>query len=74
MSTKQIKSDAAFKAWPFSPDIKFACKEDRVTAVTCKYYWPLVVNPTITNCCKELPIKFGRVPRSVFENVAIQEN
>ena len=39
MSTKQeIISDVAFKAWPFSSDFNFACKEDRVTAVTCKYY------------------------------------
>ena len=45
-----------------------------VTAATYKYYCPLVVNPTITNCCKEFHLKCGRIPRSVFENVAIHEN
>ena len=75
MSTKQeIVSDAAFKAWPFSSDFNFACKDGRVTTATCKYYCPLVVSPTITNCCKELHLKCGRVPRSVFENVAMHEN
>ena len=75
ISTKQqIVSDAAFKAWPFSSDVNFACKDDRVTAATCKYHCPLVVNPTITNCWKELHLKCGRVPRSVFENVTIREN
>ena len=65
MFTKQeIVSDTAFKEWPFSNDFNFACKDGRVTATTCKYYCPMVVNPTITNCCKEL--KYGRVPRSVF--------
>ena len=55
MSTKQeIISDAAFKAWPFSFDFNFACKDGSITAATCKYYCPLAVNPTITNCCKEL--------------------
>ena len=75
MSTKQeIVSDAAFKAWLFSSDFNFACKDGRVTAATCKYYCPLVVNPTITNCCKELHLKCGRVPRSVFENVDMHES
>ena len=72
MSTKQeIISDAAFKAWPFSFDFNFACKDGSITAATCKYYCPLAVNPTITNCCKELHLKCDRVPRSVFENVAM---
>ena len=63
------------KTWPFSTsDFNFAWKDSRVTAATCKYYCPLVVNPTITNCCKELYLKCGRVPRSVFENVAMHEN
>ena len=49
MSTKQeIVSDAAFKAWPFSSDFNFACNNSQVTAATCKYYCPLVVNLTIT--------------------------
>ena len=75
MSTKQeIVSDAAFKAWPFSSDFNFTCKDCRVTAATCKYYCLLVVNPAITNCCKELHLKCGRVPRSVFENVAMHED
>ena len=48
-STKQeIVSDAAFKASPFSPNFNFACKGGRATALTCKNYCPLVVNPTIT--------------------------
>ena len=75
MSTNQeIISDATFKAWPFSSDFNFACKDSRVTTATCKYYCSLVVNPTVTNCCKELHLKCGRVPRSVFENVATHEN
>ena len=75
MSTNQeIISDAAFKAWPFSSDFDFACKDSRVTAATCKYYCPLVVNPTITNCCKEFHLKCGKVPKSVFANLAMHKN
>ena len=75
MSTKQeIVSDAAFKVWPFSSDFNFTCKDYRVTAATCKCYCLLIVNPTTTNCCKELHLECGRVPRSVFENVAIHED
>ena len=75
MSSKQeIVSDAAFKAWPFSSDFNFACKDDRVNAATCNYYCPLVVNPTITNCWKELYLKCGKVFRSVFENAATHKN
>ena len=75
MSTEQdIVSDAAFKAWPFSYDFNFAYKDGQVTEATCKYYRPLVVNPTITNCCKELHLKCGTVPRSIFENIAMHEN
>ena len=48
LAKQEIVSDAAFNACPFSSDF------NQVTAVTCKYYCPLVVNPTITNCCKEL--------------------
>ena len=63
MSTKQeIISDAAFKAWPFSSGFNFGCKDDQIIAVICKYYCPLDVNPTITNCFKELNLKWGRVP------------
>ena len=48
MSTKQeIVSDATFKAWPFSSDFNFACQNSQVTAATCKYYCPFVVNLTI---------------------------
>ena len=75
MSTKpEIVSDAAIKVWPFSSDFDFACKDVGVTAATCKHYYPLVVNPIVTNCCKELHLKCGRVPRSLFENVAMCEN
>ena len=71
MSTKQESvSNAAFKEWPISPDFSFAFKDGRVTASTCKYYCPLVVSRTITNCCKEFHLKCGRVPRSVIENAA----
>ena len=46
MSTKQESvSDAAFKAWPFSSDFNFACKDGRVTAATCKYYCPFSCKP-----------------------------
>ena len=55
MSTKQeTVSDAAFKACPLSFDFNFVCKDGQVTSAKCKYYCPLVVNPMITNCCKEL--------------------
>ena len=75
MFTKQkFLSDAAFKTWPFSFDFNFACKDGRVTTATSKCYCPLVVNPTITNCCKEFHLKCGKAPRSVFENIAIHEN
>ena len=75
MSTKQeILCDAAFKAWLFSSDFDFSCKDGRVTAATWKYYCPLVVNPTITNCCKELHLKYDRVPISMFEKVPMHEN
>ena len=50
MSTKQeTVSDAAFKACPFSSDFNFVWKDD----LYYKYYCPLVVNPTVTICCKE---------------------
>ena len=71
---QEIISDATFKAWSFLSNFNFSCKDGQVTTATCKYYSPLVVNPTITNCCKELHLKCGRVPRSVFENVAMHEN
>ena len=75
MSTKpEIVSDAPFKAWPFSSGFNFAYKNGRDTAAACKYSYPLVVKPTITHCCKELHLKCGRVPRSLFENVAMHEN
>ena len=75
MSTKQeIVFDAAFKAWPFLSDFNFACKDGRFTTAACKYYCPLVISPTIANCWTEIHLKCGRVPRSVFENVAMHEN
>ena len=74
MSTKQESvSDATFKAWPFSSDFNFATKDGRVTAATCKYY-PLVVGPTVTNCCKELHLKYSRIPRFAFKNFAMHKN
>ena len=75
MSTKKERvSDATFKACLFSSDFNFAFKYSWVTAATCKYYCPLVVSPTITNCCKELQLKCDRVPRSAFENVDMHKN
>ena len=68
---ERVLSDAAFKAWPFLSGFNFACKNDRVTAATYKYYRPLVVNPIITNSCKKLYLKCGRIPRSIFANVAM---
>ena len=72
MSTKQERaSDAAFKARPFSSNFNFVFKDGQVAATTCKCYCPLVVSPTITNWCKELHLKCGRVPRSISENFAM---
>ena len=74
MSAKQESvSDATLKAWPFSSDFNFASKDDQVTAVTCKYC-SLVVSPIVTNCCKELHFKYGKIPRSFFENFVMLEN
>ena len=74
MSTKQENlSDGAFKG-SFSSDFNLACKDGRVTPAKCQYHCPLVVSPTVTNCCKELHLKCDSVPRSVFENVAMHEN
>ena len=42
-----IKQETPFKAWRFSSNFNFACKDGRVTAATCKQYCPLVVNPTL---------------------------
>ena len=69
MSIKQESvSDATFKTWPFSSDFNFASKDDRVTTATYQYC-PLVVSPTVTNCCKELHLKYGKI-----ENFAMHEN
>ena len=74
MSRKQESvSDVVFKTWPFSCNCKFVSKNVRVTAVTCKYF-PLVVSPIITNCCEELILKYGKIPRSVFENFTMRKN
>ena len=74
MSVKQeIESDAAFKAWPFSSDFNFACKNSQFTAAACKCYCPLVVNLTLPSC-KEFHLKWSRVLRSVSENVAMYKN
>ena len=74
MSTIQESvSDATFKAWQFSFDFNFASKDDQDTAVTYKYC-PLVVSPIVTNCCKELHLKYDEIPRSIFENFAMHKN
>ena len=55
ISTKQeIVSDATFKAWLFHLYFNFACKTSYVTAATCKYYCPLVLNLTITKLQRAL--------------------
>ena len=69
MSIKQESvSDATFKTWLFSSDFNFASKDDRVTTATYQYC-PLVVSPTVTNCCKKLHLKYGKI-----ENFAMHEN
>ena len=74
MSTKQESvSEAAFKTWLLSSDFNFPGKDDWVTAATSKYC-PLVVSPTVTNCCKEVNFKYGKITRSVFENLAMHKN
>ena len=58
MSTKQEGiSDAAFKALPFSSNFNFAFKDGQFTTATDKYC-PLVVSPTIINCCKGFHLKY----------------
>ena len=75
MSRKQENvSDAAFKPWSFSSYFNFACKDDRFNTATGKYYCQLFVSPTITNRCKEFHLKYDRVPRSVYGNIAMHEN
>ena len=55
------------QAWLFSSDLILPVKMVELTAATCKYCCPLIVSPTITNCCKGLHLKCGRVPRSVLK-------
>ena len=55
MFTKQeIVSDVTFKAWLFSFDFNFACKDGWVMTATRIYHCPLVISPTITNCCNSI--------------------
>ena len=66
--------------WRFQKNVK-TCPQNKkdvfkggsVTAATCKYYCPLFVSPPMTHCCQELHLKCGRVPKSVFENVAMHK-
>ena len=58
------ETDAKANFWNFCKFIK-----DKFAAF-CGIY-PLFVNPTITNCCKELHLKCGRGPKSIFENVVL---
>ena len=74
MSTKQESvSDATFEGCLFSSVFNFATKDGQGTAATCKYC-PLVVGPTVTNCCKELHLKYRRIPRFAFENFVMHKN
>ena len=41
----------------FHPILILLLKMVELPHQTCKYYYPLVVIPTITNCCKELHLK-----------------
>ena len=60
MSTKQESvSDTTFKAWPFSSSFNLASKHGGVNTATCQYF-PLVVGPTITNCCKRTILNIGK--------------
>ena len=47
--------------------VNFAFEDGGVTAATCKYYSPLTVSSITVSYCKELHLKCGRVPRSIFE-------
>ena len=68
MSTKQESvSGATFKAWPFSSIFNFGCKDDRITAATCKYC-QLVVSQSDEAFCKFLPIPI--VAKKSILNVA----
>ena len=58
--------------WPFSSDFNSASQDDQVTAVTWKHC-PLAVSPIFTSC-KELHLKYGKIPRSASENFAMHEN
>ena len=68
LQKKESVSRATCKAWSFSSDFNFACKDGRATAATCKYC-PLVVRPsdeafsTVTNYCN------CWVSGSAFENI-----
>ena len=73
-SRQEIVSDAGFKAWLFLSDFYFICKDGQVSAATCKHYCPLDVSPTIPNCCKDLHLKYRRVPRSVLKNITMHKN
>ena len=73
-SKPEIVSDATFKTWPFSSNFNFTSKDGRVTAGTCKYYCPLVLNRTITNYCKVLYLKSGGASGSAFESFTMYEN
>ena len=70
---QESASDTAFKTWLFSSHFNFASKDDRVTTATCKYCL-LVVSPTVTNCCLELHLKYGKHSKSVFDNFTMHEN
>ena len=74
MSTKQEIIPDTIKSRLLSSDFAFACKDGPVTTATWKYCCLLDVNPTITNRCKELTLKCGRVPRSISGNVAMYKN
>ena len=63
-------SDATFKSWPFLSDFNFASKHDGVNTTT---YFQLVVGPTVTNCCKELHLKYNKITRFVFEKSCMHE-
>ena len=73
MSTKQeIVSETTFKAWPFSFDFNFACSNMQILSLSSKpIRWTPLQLSIVTSCYKELHLKCGRVPGSIFENLKL---
>ena len=63
-TTWETASDPAFKAWSFSSNFNFACKDGRVATATCKYYFPWAVSPetSISNVAEFLDLSLKTSP------------